>query len=159
MSHLSRALHLPALRVAVIIGFSYVVILAALAGVVGGGVGVVRPEGKIDPVNGFRFCETFEIVGRKPSRRKPLPETRARLLLCDRKRQHSARRENRIRRLRLSHDLHATEFASSRDLRWHEDRLRAATLTLHFECVVSELLHLFRTNPEVLLVRLLFNQL
>src|SRR6185369_6643069 len=124
MSHLSRALYLPALRVAVVISFSYVVIRAALAGVVGGGVGVVRPEGKIDSVNGFGFCETFEIVGRKPPRRKPLPETRACLWLRDRKRQHSAWGENRIRRLRLGHDLHATEFAPTRDLRRHEDRLR-----------------------------------
>src|SRR6185369_11412628 len=159
MSHLSRALHLSALRVAVGISFSYVVILAALAGVIGGGVGVVGPEGKIDPVNGFMFREAFEIVGRKPSRRKPFSETRARLLLRDRKRQHSARSENRIRRLWLGHNLNAAKLASPRDLRWHEDRLRATALTLHFECVVSELLHLLRTDPEVLLIRLLFNQL
>src|SRR6185369_10003807 len=145
-----RALHLPTLRVAFVISLSYVVILATLADVIGSGVGVVGPEGKIDTVNGFGFGKTFEIVGRKPNRRKPLPETRACLLLCDGKRQHSAGRENRICRLWLGHDLHATELASPRDLRRHEDRLCATALTLHFECIVCELLHLLRTNPEVL---------
>lgn len=80
-------------------------------------------------------------------------------MLRDAERQQRAWRDDRIRRFRLGHDLHATELTSARDLWRSEDRLRATTLALHLERINRELRHLLWPQSQVLFERLLLDPL
>ena len=65
--HLSRALHLISLRISFVVDLGFVVVLAALACVISGGVCIVGPKRKIHPMNRFGLGEMLEATRREPS--------------------------------------------------------------------------------------------
>ena len=115
VSQLPCALHMIALRVALVIGFGRVVILAALDCIVAGRMRVVR-SGKGDKLRlSHRLREMFESV-EQPSAKKPLFEGCAGRCCVTRK-GRTASGKNRSAIFRLGHNLRAAEIALPRDLR------------------------------------------